>query len=563
VSDERSTIERVARAAQFARHVPLRNLVRRIDLTLRRAARDRWPQRPQLQRPAPARHTKQPSALFEARTGTLRVVDLDKIELRFIGRSHIFDAAAMDWQAPGRGARDQLWCMNLHYMEFLEAADDALFERLVDSWMIGNPGMRRGAWRDSWNSYALSLRVVVWMQQLAARNGRLPATLIRRMETSLAEQLRFLMVNLETDLGGNHLIKNIKALIWGSAFFEGAEAREWRTTGLKLLNQEYRVQVLDDGMHFERSPSYHCQILADFLEIRHALGEDPFAGDFDSMLKRMAQAAADMTHPDGAVALFNDAGQSMAYRARACLDVLTRVTGGRVEAQTRFALRQAGYYGHRDSGSLVVVDCGRIAPDALPAHGHGDVLSFEWSVQGQHVIVDQGVFEYVDGKKRRLCRSAAQHNTLCLEGADQADFFGAFRCGRRPNVQVREYRETNDGFVLVGSHDGFAHLPGRPVHERRFEVGYDVIDIRDEIEGATDHDAVVSLLLHPACAVRKEDETTWLTVGDVRIAVTASLPIQIEPAAWWPDMGYEVATMRLRVRLGGGARTLSMRLQVQ
>ena len=55
---------------------------------------------------------------------------------------------------------------------------------------------------------------------------------------------------------------------------------------------------------------------------------------------------------------------------------------------------------------------------------------------GERVIVDQGVHEYIPGERRRLSRSAASHNTVCIEGADQADFFGAFRCGRRPNVSI-------------------------------------------------------------------------------------------------------------------------------
>ena len=123
-------------------------------------------------------------------------------------------------------------------------------------------------------------------------------------------------------------------------------------------------------------------------------------------------------------------------RPSAC-DVYERLFGRRPTARESFAFADAGYFGLRSATSYLVVDCGRIAPDDLPAHGHGDVLSFEWSVGTQRVFVDQGVFEYIPGARRQAARSAASHNTLCLEGADQADFFGAFRCGRRPNVEVR------------------------------------------------------------------------------------------------------------------------------
>jgi uncharacterized heparinase superfamily protein len=115
----------------------------------------------------------------------------------------------------------------------------------------------------------------------------------------------------------------------------------------------------------------------------------------------------------------------------------------------------------RTQSSYLVADCGRIAPDDLPAHGHGDVLSFEWSVKGHRIIVDQGVYEYIAGPRRRQSQTAMSHNTLCLEDADQAELYSSFRCGRRPNVDVRNYNAHAAGFVLEGTHDGFAHLPGR------------------------------------------------------------------------------------------------------
>jgi hypothetical protein len=67
--------------------------------------------------------------------------------------------------------------------------------------------MGSGAWKDFWNSYALSVRVVVWLQQLARRTSRLSPDLV--VEASAVEQLVFLERNLETDICGNH----IKALI--------------------------------------------------------------------------------------------------------------------------------------------------------------------------------------------------------------------------------------------------------------------------------------------------------------------------------------------------------------
>jgi uncharacterized heparinase superfamily protein len=449
-------------------------------------------------------------------------------------------------------------------MEYLEALDDTAFQALVDAWISGNSPSRRGAWRDSFNSYIVSVRTVVWMQQFALRAARLPADFTARTLASLHQQLRFLEKNVETDLGGNHLVKNIKALIWGSAFFSGADAERWRAKGLKLLADALSIQVLTDGMHYERSPSYHCQVLADLLECRHALGADPFSGALDDPLARMTQVAIDLAHPDGAVALFNDAGLSMAYSPSECLSAYERLLGASPAPRQVFALPSAGYYGLRHDDTYFVADCGPIAPDALVAHGHGDVLSFEWSVAGRRIVVDQGVYEYTAGERRQRSRSAASHNTLCFEGADQADFFGAFRCGRRPRAQVLTYAPRAADFVLEGTHEGFAYLPGKPRHIRHFEVARDSVTIHDRIEGQSDRQAAVTFLLHPACEVALVDRQARIVRDGIEIVLDSTVSLTLEPAVWWPDKGVELKTHRLRAKFAPGERHVvtALRLRV-
>jgi uncharacterized heparinase superfamily protein len=452
------------------------------------------------------------------------------------------------WDAP----EDQLWHFCLHNMEYLEGVDDTAFQVLVDDWMRRNLPIRRGAWRGSFHAYIVSVRSVVWMQQLALRAQRLPADFTARVVASLRQQLVFLEHNVETDLGGNHLVKNIKGLIWGSAFFSGTDADRWHAKGLKLLDGALRQQVLSDGMHYERSTSYHCQVLADLLECRHALGADPLSGALDDAVTRMTQAAIDLAHPDGAVALFNDGGLSTAYSPRECLEAYERLLGEAPAAQQVFALPSAGYYGLRRGDAYFVADCGPVAPDMLMSHGHGDVLSFEWSLAGRRIIVDQGVYEYIAGKRRQQSRSAAYHNTLCFAGADQAEFFGAFRCGRRPRVRTLAYIPHAAGFKLKGTHDGFAHLPGAPSHIRMFDVKPDCVTIRDQIAGRSDRNAAITFLLHPACEVAVAGRQARISQGGVEIAMDCTLPLALEPAVWWPDKGVEVNTHRLRARFMPG-----------
>ncbi len=453
----------------------------------------------------------------------------------FLNRSYRM-GESVDWTAPSLSPPDQLWRMNLHYQEYLEEVDDARFVDLVSDWIAHNPAGRPGAWRDSHNAYALSLRVVVWMQQLARRQLAGPAR--APIIASLTEQLLFLEENLETDLGGNHLIKNIKALAWASAFFAGAASARWRAKALSLLQAAIEEQILADGVHYERSPSYHAQVFADLMECRHALGAPLPA--LDDALKAMAQAAADLAQPDGAVAQFNDAGLTMAYAPSECLSAFETMFKQTIAPAASFAYPAAGYFGRREGDDCFIADCGRIGPDSLPAHAHGDVLSFELSVAGQRIIVDPGVYEYIDGPRRRASRSAASHNTLCFDGLDQAEFFGSFRCARRPNVMVRELVCEPDQLVLEGTHDGF----GRAEHIRRFEQTTGSLKILDRIAAAPSA-AHARMLLHPDVEVELDGDRAELRRGPAHLRLSANVEIKCEKAVWWPDMGHERATKRL------------------
>ena len=265
--------------------MPPHKLARRVELDVRRRLRDRLNIGGCVLPASPPLTKAPPLPVFAPRVNALAKTE-DGLALTFLGRELVMPGAGVDWTRPGDGDSDQLWRMNLHYMEYLEAASDADFADVVRDWIRANLPARPKAWRDSWNSYALSIRVVVLMQQMAARGQSFDD-----IHRSIAQQLYFLEHNLETDLGGNHLIKNIKALIWASAYFDGRDAERWRRIGLRLLTRELDCQILPDGMHCERSPSYHSQVFADLLECRHALGADPLGGKLDCALHRMAAAA--------------------------------------------------------------------------------------------------------------------------------------------------------------------------------------------------------------------------------------------------------------------------------
>lgn len=497
-----------------------------------------------------------PRAVFAPRVAL--VEPLDGVLHAVLAGKRVAIDVPPDWSGRGLSALQRF---HLHYMEYLESVDDERFAAFALDWIERNPVSRRGSWRTSWSSYVIAIRAVVWMQQLAERGAGLRTGARVRIERSLGEQLAHLASNLERDIVGNHLIKDAKALLWASRYFDGHEPRAWGALAERALLDELDEQVLDDGMHYERSPSYHAQVFADLVECA-AIARGALRARILAKLEPMAQVLVDLSHPDGLPCLFNDAGLHTSYSPDECLRAWETVSQGRVQRRSIFALEEAGYFGLRTGDSLLVADCGSIAPDYLPAHGHGDVLSFEWSLGGQRIFVDAGVAEYEAGQVRSEARATRSHNTLSIAGRDQAEFWSSFRMGRRPRVKVLRHESHTGGFVLEGEHDGYRHLAGAPIHRRRLVATSRTLVIEDEVRGGRGQAVEARLLLHPSVtAVVGKERLAILRCGALELLVESRATMRLERAWWSPDLGVRIPTQQLVFQMAPAPCRGTIRIQ--
>ena len=436
-----------------------------------------------------------------------------------------------DWEVSGITVGRPLGELEVHYLEWLEDLGDEDFCAYSLDWIEqnGHPVGRR-PWRTSWNAYGLSIRCMSWMRGLHERGARLDPAARGAIADEVALQLGFLERNLELDLGGNHLLKDITALLAGSRFFAGPVAERWARRACALLARELPEQLLEDGLHYERSPSYHALVFLDLLECYRAMPASSQREDLWARLHVAARALVDLTHPDGGPSLFNDGGMTKAPPAAEVLQLFAACGGDVPAPREVFAFEDAGYFGLRNPSELLLVDCGPIGPDHLPAHGHGDLLAFEWSVGRRRIFVDFGVYEYTPGEWRARSRATKSHNTVTVDDADQCDFWSSFRVGRRAHVLDRAFRAAGQGFELRGSHDGFCNLPGRPVHTRRVVAEPGRVELHDEVTGGAGQPVASRLLLHPECSARLVPGGFVVQSGEVTVEGQTEAQVAIEDA---------------------------------
>lgn len=369
------------------------------------------------------------------------------------------------WEVPGAS---RLWNYNLHYLEFLIPLA-ALFRdtgerRYLDKWI---------EYAESWMSrcggaalepYAISMRIpnLLICRELLGSALRGTET-ERRLLDGIYRQYRLLLKNKELSLLANHYFENLKAIVLCSAIF-----REWdvyRRHFRQLLGQ-VGEQLLGDGMHFERSFSYHRIILEDMLRLCVALpslGRGDDAARLAEPILRMARFLGDAEADLGRVPLFNDAGGNVSKGREELLSAAWRICGrllgidgASIERRwarggsRRTAFPDSGYYRLESGDRVALFDCGEIGPEYMGGHSHCDCLSFELFVGGERVFCNSGTGQY-QGSLRSFFRSTMAHNTSMIDEREQSELWGEHRAARR----IRDVRATESGGSVAGHYESY------------------------------------------------------------------------------------------------------------
>jgi Heparinase II/III-like protein. len=155
-------------------------------------------------------------------------------------------------------------------------------------------------------------------------------------------------------------------------------------------------------------------------------------------------------------------------------------------------------------------------------HGHADALSVRLSLNRRPWLVDAGTHVYIsprtgpknqiknqtEGLERNRFRGTAAHNTLRVDGLDQAIPKGPFAWNSLPDVRA-EHWITGSGFTLFsGNHDGYAKLPDPVIHRRTiFHLHGEYFLVRDVAEGQGVHDLDIFWHFAPALNLRASGTT--------------------------------------------------------
>jgi hypothetical protein len=394
----------------------------------------------------------------------------------------------------------------------------------------------------------------LWVLQLLRVCSVLPANFQSDVVVGLAQNAHHISRYLSTYFSPNtHLIGEAVALFFvGTLCPQIRWASEWKTIGWDILVKEAERQIQTDGVYFEQSIYYHVYALDLFLHARILAGRNghPIPSGFDYKIQQMAEVLS-VLGQDGTTPGIGDDDGGRVFDPRRNGAVHTRdplstaaVLFGRADFKAVAAgLREEtlwllGADGAAKFANLPVVDpkvtsrgfessgffvmasdkprvqlVVRAGPmGALRAgHSHCDLLSLTLSFNGQEYLTDSGTFRYVSGPgERNDFRGTSAHNTLRVDGSDQAEAGDSFSWVSSPTVRAQHWIPGHTFDLLAAEHSGYRRLVAPATHRRwvvylkpRFWF------VRDVIEGEGRHVLETYWHLAPGFVWEQETATTF------------------------------------------------------
>ena len=318
----------------------------------------------------------------------------------------------------------------------------------LESWIAGNPFHRGTNWA---SALEVAFRALSWIWVYHFAGPEMPSPFRARWLHMLYLHGCHLANNLSFYFSpNNHLVGEALALHALGLFFAGQpRAAKWEQLGARVMREQMDLQIRPDGSSFEQSTYYQGYLLDMFL--LHAILARP-GPEYLAKLDRMADFLHAVRGPlQRAPMLGDDNGGQLPL--------------GPIERPSGAGKRESRLF--PDAG-IAVMTCGatHALVDAGPfgalhsGHSHSDTLSIIVSSGEEEILIDPGTYTYTgDPAWRDWFRSSEAHNTIRIDGLDQAVMAGPFRWTNPPEVAILNWQSDSDRDLLEAEcrYQGFTH----------------------------------------------------------------------------------------------------------
>jgi len=414
------------------------------------------------------------------------------------------------------------------------------WQELILDWIEKNPVYFGPNWI---NTMEVAIRACNWIfswEIIIARNkkqktrNKLGKEFIEKFLGSLVEHGKFIYRNLEyAPIRSNHYLSDIVGLVYlGIMFSEFKKSKKWLKKSLKILEEEMKFQVYNDGVDYELSIAYHRYVTELFLWAGRLCKENNInlSLEFWDKLEKMVEFSKYYTKPDGLAPQIGDADDGRLHivwedfynwdkeNHFALFKLYDYVFSNKLRdpsASLRMtrskSFSEAGFYIMRDKDFYLISGRNKCCYGKGGSHVHNDILSFELSMFGNDFIVDPGTYIYTpDFKARNRFRKTRAHNTVMIDHQEQNPICkDPFYIEQTGELTVNQWKIDNEDIVLEAEHNCYERLRCSVIHNRKFSFNRKgrVLFIEDKFKGKGNHELEWNFHLFPKIKIWvKEDK---------------------------------------------------------
>ncbi len=437
----------------------------------------------------------------------------------------------------------------------------------------------------------------LWVRALLDGDPVVPHTFSADLSRALALSGRHIERYLSTYFSPNtHLLGEAMALFCiGALCPEANQSDHWRELGWRVVVEEARKQVREDGFYFEQSVYYHVYALDLFLQCGLLASKNDVTppAEYASTVEHMCATLALLSRTGTSARFGDDDGGRLHDGQRNLTEhfvdplATAAVVFGRgdfkylagglreetiwllgVEGVDQFdslrsvppqfsstALVASGFYLMSSAEPVpqqMVIDAGPQGSGS-GGHGHADALSLQLLYGGRVLLQDPGTLEYVgEGQDRNAMRGTASHNTLIVDGTGQSEPVGPFSWSRLTQTREEAWVAGEYFDLFCGSHDGYAQ---QGITHRRwvFHLQNRFWLVRDVVEGQGVHKLEVAWHLgpelHPSDSENGFFNSTNPECGVALVGCAGGhWQREIQPSWWSPVYGRKERSWTVRYR---------------
>ena len=357
-----------------------------------------------------------------------------------------------------------------------------------------------------WNGFNTSMRLINWMKILHSLPDQFQpeSNNWEKIVNSIILHLKIISHNIENHVPGNHvLIQYFSQWLVYNIFSEWKNSEVYSTRNKNKLLKEIGKEFYKDGLHFEFSFHYHVQVTLFSLIWLYGLSVlgQQISTEVKNKIAKASNLIKGFLFPDGTIPMIGDncytfLNSSLKEDINLCIRLTNLILSERNDnkkSDNKLVITKS-YLISQVGDSKIIFDIGNIGYKSNPGHGHSDLLSILY-FNKELLFIDPGTNTYNNIEESLLQKKALSHNTLSVDGEDQAFLWGFFRWSFLPS-HLRQSVNYKNNLMMRAEFTGFKKR-GEFTHKREVSFNKAGIILKDSVLGTGVHNIFINFILAP------------------------------------------------------------------